>query len=197
MVVGENACSSGGHGCSATRRSSRNKRRTTTSQTANQTQINGQLVIGQGINTTVQIPEGALKDQIVQLASQPGQGYMADLASNPKVNWEQIKLAHDQWQYSQQGLTGAGAALLAIVVAYFTAGMGTALVGTATTTTAATATTAAVSTIWRSLACMCKNWDGIMNAPVHFNNVVSVTDACPGQITPEHHIQTRPRSQSL
>ena len=42
-----------------------------------------------------------------------------------------------------------------------------------------------------------KTWDGIMNAPVHFNNVVSVTDACPGQITPEHHIQTRPRSQSL
>jgi filamentous hemagglutinin len=88
------------------------------------------------------VPEGALKDQIMQLASQPGQGYMAELASNPKINWEQIKLVHDQWQYSQQGLTGAGAALLAIAVAYFTAGMGTALAGTTTTTTAATANTA-------------------------------------------------------
>ena len=149
MVVGENVRSSGGHGCSGTRRSRGNKRQSgqgQTSQTANQTQINGQLVIGQGINTKVQIPEGALKTQIEALSQQPGQAYLADLASNPKVNWDQIKLAHDQWQYNQQGLTGAGAALLAIVVAYFTAGMGTALVGTATTTTAATATTAAVST---------------------------------------------------
>jgi filamentous hemagglutinin len=117
-----------------------------TSQSANQTQINGQLQIGQGINTTVQVPEGALKAQIQALSQQPGQGYIADLASNPNIKWDQIKLAHDQWQYSQQGLTGAGAALLAIAVAYFTAGMGTALVGTTTTTTAATATTAAVST---------------------------------------------------
>jgi hypothetical protein len=134
-----------------------------TTETANQTQINGQLNIANGINTTVQIPEGNLKDQVAALSQQPGMGYLNDLASNPNVKWDQVKLAHDEWQYDQQGLTGAGAALLAIAVAYFTAGMGTALVGTTTvgaagastaavagttlaTTTAATATTAAVTT---------------------------------------------------
>jgi hypothetical protein len=65
--------------------------------------------------------------------------YLNALASNPKVDWEKVALAHDQWSYDQAGLTGAGAALLTIVVTYFTAGIGTAAVGG----TAATATTAA------------------------------------------------------
>jgi filamentous hemagglutinin len=134
-----------------------------TTQTANQTQINGQVNIANGINTTVQIPEGNLKDQIAALSQQPGMGYLNDLAKDPNIKWEQVKLAHDQWQYDQQGLTGAGAALLAIAVAYFTAGMGASLVGTTTagaagatttavagttlaTTTAATATAASVTT---------------------------------------------------
>ncbi len=93
-----------------------------TTQSANQTQINGNMSIGQGINTTVQIPEGALKSQIEALSQQPGQGYLQQLASDPKVNWQQIQLAHEQWSYSQQGLTGAGAALLAIAVAVASGG---------------------------------------------------------------------------
>ncbi|WP_194945665.1 hemagglutinin repeat-containing protein, partial [Limnohabitans sp. DM1] len=113
-----------------------------TTQTANQTQINGQLNIANGINTTVQIPEGNLKDQIAALSQQPGLGYLKDLASNPNIKWEQVKLAHDQWSYSQQGLTPAGAALLSIAIAVYTGGMGAELLG-GTAGTAATATTAA------------------------------------------------------
>jgi hypothetical protein len=104
-----------------------------TTQTANQTQINGQLNIANGINTTVQIPEGNLKDQIAALSQQPGMGYLNDLASNPNIKWEQVKLAHDQWSYSQQGLTPAGAALLSIAIAVYTGGMGAELLGTTTT----------------------------------------------------------------
>ena len=134
-----------------------------TTQTAKQTQVNGNLNIGPGIATTVQIPEGALKSQIEELASQPGQAYLGELAKNLNVNWQQIKLAHDEWSYSQQGLTPAGAALLSIAIAAYTGGMGTNLLGTTSTaatgastttlagttlasTTAATATTAAVTT---------------------------------------------------
>ena len=134
-----------------------------TTQTAKQTQVNGNLNIGPGIATTLQIPEGALKSQIEALSQQPGKAYLAELAKNPNVNWQQIKLAHDEWSYSQQGLTGAGAALLAIAIAAYTGGMGTNLLGTTSTaatgastttlagatlasTTAATATTAAVTT---------------------------------------------------
>ena len=113
-----------------------------TTETANPTQINGQLNIGAGINTAVQIPEGQLKDQIEALSQQPGMGYLKELASKPGINWEQIKLANEQWSYSQQGLTPAGAALLSIAVAVYTGGMGAELLG-GTAGTAATATTAA------------------------------------------------------
>ena len=97
-------------------------------ETANNTVINGQLNIANGINTTVQIPEGQLKDQIAALSQQPGLGYLKDLASNPNIKWEQIKLAHDEWSYSQQGLTPAGAALLSIAVAVASGGSVEALV---------------------------------------------------------------------
>ncbi len=113
-----------------------------TTETANNTVINGKLNIANGINTTVQIPEGNLKDQIAALGQQPGLEYLKDLASNPSIQWDQVKLAHDSWSYSQQGLTGAGAALLAIAVAIYTGGMGAELLG-GTAGTAATATTAA------------------------------------------------------
>jgi adhesin HecA-like repeat protein len=93
-----------------------------TTETANQTQINGQLNIANGINTTVQIPEGNLKDQVAALSQQPGLEYLKDLANDPKIKWEQVKLAHDEWQYDQQGLTPAGAALLSIAVAVASGG---------------------------------------------------------------------------
>ena len=52
-----------------------------TTETAKQTQINGQLNIAAGINTTVQIPEGKLKDQVAALSQQPGMSYLNDLAA--------------------------------------------------------------------------------------------------------------------
>ena len=93
-----------------------------TTETANQTVINGKLNIGAGITTTVQIPEGNLKDQVAALSQQPGLAYLKDLANDPKIKWDQVKLAHDEWSYSQQGLTPAGAALLSIAVAVASGG---------------------------------------------------------------------------
>ncbi len=71
---------------------------------------------------------GNLKDQIAALSQQSGMGYLKDLASNPRIKWEQVKLAHDQWSYSQQGLTPAGAALLSIAVAVASGGSAAGLV---------------------------------------------------------------------
>ena len=42
---------------------------------------------------------------------------MAQLASRNDVNWQKVQLAAQSWNYSQQGLTGAAAAIIAIVVA--------------------------------------------------------------------------------
>ena len=62
---------------------------------------------------SVQIPEGNFKSQIQTLSQQPGMGYLNDLTARTDVNWQAVKLANDQWNYSQSGLTPAGAALLA------------------------------------------------------------------------------------
>jgi filamentous hemagglutinin len=57
----------------------------------------------------VQIPDGDLKSQISKLSAQPGMGYLNALAARTDVDWQRVKLANDQWNYSQSGLTPAGA----------------------------------------------------------------------------------------
>jgi hypothetical protein len=64
------------------------------------------------------IPAGEFKTQIQTLSQQPGMGYLNDLAARSDVNWQQVQLAHNQWNYKQEGLTPAGAALLAAAVAW-------------------------------------------------------------------------------
>lgn len=118
-----------------------------TVQTASLTQLDGRVSIDSNLKVTVQsgstgntASPANLQTQLQSLSSQPGLAYLQDLQTNPKVNWEQIKLATEQWSYSQQGLTPAGAALLSIAIAAYTGGMGAELLGgtAATSTSAAT-----------------------------------------------------------
>ena len=95
---------------------------------------------------SVQLPDGDFKRQITSLSQQPGMGYLNDLAARTDVNWQAVKLAHDQWNYSQSGLTPAGAALLAVAVTWATGGMGASLVGGTITTTTATGATLTTTT---------------------------------------------------
>jgi Possible hemagglutinin (DUF637)/Pre-toxin domain with VENN motif len=70
---------------------------------------------------TVQIPQGsALQTQLQTLAAQPGMAYLNDIAARSDVNWQPVKLAFDQWSYQKEGLTPAGAAILAVAVAWAT-----------------------------------------------------------------------------
>jgi len=94
---------------------------------------------------SVQLAEGDFKSQINSLGAQPGMGYLNDLAARKDVNWQPVKLAHDQWDYKQEGLTPAGAALVAVAVAWATGGMGAGLVGTTGMTTSAMANAAFTS----------------------------------------------------
>ena len=74
-------------------------------------------------------------------------GCLSEPAARKSVNWQPVKLAHDQWNYSQEGLTPAGAALLSVAVAWATGGTGANLIGgTVTTTTAAGATITTTTT---------------------------------------------------
>jgi large exoprotein involved in heme utilization and adhesion len=91
-----------------------------------------------------------LKQQAQQLATQPGLGYMAQLAQRNDVAWQQVQLAAQHWDYSQSGLTGAAAAIIAIVVAVVTYGAASAwsasmMAGAGMTTTAGAAGTSTVA----------------------------------------------------
>ena len=99
---------------------------------------------------SVQIPEGDFKTQVQTLSQQPGMGYLNDLAARKDVDWQRVKLANDQWNYSQSGLTPAGAALIGLAVAMATGGAGAGLVGTTTTTVTTVGgvtTTTAITTL--------------------------------------------------
>lgn len=119
-----------------------------TTQTASLTTLQGNVAIDPNLQVTVITGSAAqnspanlqtqLQTQIQALSQQPGLAYLQQLQTNPRVNWEQIRLANEQWSYQTQGLTAAGAALLSIAVAAATGGMGAgALGGTAATSTSA------------------------------------------------------------
>lgn len=91
-----------------------------------------------------------LRDEILKLANQPGNAYLKELVNRKDVDWQQVLLTQKDWDYKSQGLTAAGAAIIAIIVAVLTYGAGTALIGTtaaagAGTTTAAVGTTTAAA----------------------------------------------------
>ena len=96
---------------------------------------------------SVQIPDGDFKSQIQSLSAQPGMGYLNDLTNRKDVNWQAVKLANDQWNYSQQGLTPVGAALIGLAVAMATGGAGASLLGTT-----GAVSTAAANAAFTSLA---------------------------------------------
>ena len=94
----------------------------------------------------VQIPASDFKSQIATLSALPGMGYLSDLAARKDVNWQPVKLAHEQWNYKQEGLTPAGAALVAVAVALaLPPGLGSSLMGTTGTMTTAMANAAFTS----------------------------------------------------
>ncbi|GAB3544862.1 hypothetical protein GCM10027343_20650 [Noviherbaspirillum agri] len=128
-----------------------------TEQVTEYNNIDAGTVVVEAPGITAQVGS---KDSVAQLAAQPGMGWVNQIVNDPKVNinWEQIEDISSKWDYKAQGLTPEGAAVLTVVVAYFTwgaasgagAAVGDATVGTlgvTGSTIAAGATTAAVSTL--------------------------------------------------
>ncbi|MXN88845.1 two-partner secretion domain-containing protein [Pasteurella canis] len=77
------------------------------------------------------IPEGDLKTELEKLIQKPEYAYLKALKSDENVDWNQVALAYNKWEYEHEGLTGAAAALIAISVAIVTSGAGTAGAGAA------------------------------------------------------------------
>ncbi|EOC71418.1 pre-toxin domain with VENN motif family protein [Neisseria meningitidis NM3164] len=95
----------------------------------------------------VDIPKGNLKTQIETLTKQPEYAYLKQLQTVKDVNWNQVQLAYDKWDYKQEGLTGAGAAIIALAVAAVTGGVGAGLIGAAQGTTSAAIANAAFTSL--------------------------------------------------
>lgn len=97
-----------------------------------------------------------LAQSLQQLTQQPGMDYLNQLLNAPqlqgKVNWSAVELAHQHWDYDQQGLTPAGAAIVAIVVAYFTAGAASGVGASAAEGAGFATTTAAGTTVMATTA---------------------------------------------
>jgi hypothetical protein len=91
-------------------------------QTLNQTSLEGQVSFDNALKITAQIPKGDLQTQIQTLGAQGGLSYLNALADNPNVHWDQVALAHKNWDYGQEGLSSAGAALVAIAIAVCSGG---------------------------------------------------------------------------
>jgi filamentous hemagglutinin family protein len=80
-------------------------------------QINAKTKFSAPGGIDVQLPAGdPLKEQIKTLSQQPGMAWLNGLSQRKDVNWQAIKLAKDSWNYEQEGLTAAGALMLAIAV---------------------------------------------------------------------------------
>ena len=79
------------------------------------------------------IPKGSLKTEIEKLAKQPEYAYLKQLQTAKNVDWKQVNLAYDKWDYKSEGMTPAAAAVVVIVVTVLTYGAmsGAAAAGTA------------------------------------------------------------------
>ena len=109
-----------------------------TTETLTLVNIEGPVVI-QAPKIVVQLPEGEFKTQLERLSSQPGQEWLLQLADRPDVDWQQVALAHEKWDYQHSGLTAEAALVIVIVVAVLTQGAGASLAGATSTTGVAVA----------------------------------------------------------
>ena len=88
-----------------------------------------------------------LKQQATALATQPGLSYLGNLANSNNVTWQKVQLASQSWDYSQSGLSTAGAAIIAVAVAVATAGSAAELSAAMVSGAGLTGTTASVATL--------------------------------------------------
>ncbi len=111
-------------------------------QTAQATVLQGDLRLDPQLQLSAQGVLPALITPELQALQQ-------QLQSHPNVRWSEVELAQHSWAYEQEGLTGLGAALVALAVAWATSGMGAELLGTS-----GAVSTAAANAGFSSLASM-------------------------------------------
>lgn len=68
--------------------------------------------------TTIQKSQKELGKIALNLSKQPGYEYLAELDKKNEINWAQVNLIQEHYEFEQEGLTPAGIALLTLAVAW-------------------------------------------------------------------------------
>lgn len=89
----------------------------------------GGLVVQVPLTEEQQQDNTNLVNVIDKMSNQQGYGYLKELTERDDVDFSVIRLAEEEWEYEQEGLTPAGAALLALAVTAATGGTGAGLLG--------------------------------------------------------------------
>lgn len=101
-------------------------------QTPTMTDANGKPVevsievpvsVNNATKSSIQAGTEELGKIALNLSKQPGYEYLAALDKTNDINWVQVDLIQKNWNYTQEGLTPAAAALIAIAVAVALHGM--------------------------------------------------------------------------
>ncbi|UNU72752.1 DUF637 domain-containing protein [Moraxella nasovis] len=112
----------------------------------------GGLAVQVPINKDDLADKDHLVNVLTRLSHNPGFDYLSDIIQRDDVDFTAIRLAQEEWDYKQEGLSPAGAALLAIALSMATAGGGVSVLSSmGVSVTAGSATAAMANAAFTSL----------------------------------------------
>lgn len=103
------------------------------SQLSAQGEIILKAVDGLHIDVKVVNQETVSQSIDAMVAADPKLAWLKEAEQGGDVDWRRVKEIHDSWDYEHSGLGGPAMMIIAIVVAYFTAGAASGLVASAGT----------------------------------------------------------------
>ncbi len=126
----------------------------TTDETLLQTQMiaQGEIAIKavEGLNIDIKDVDQQTVTQTIDamVEADPQLAWLKAAEQRGDVDWHRVKEIHDSFKYSHSGLGGGAAIVIAIIVAYFTAGAASGLVASGATTAGASAAATGAGGAW-------------------------------------------------
>ncbi|MBV7562934.1 DUF637 domain-containing protein [Pseudomonas sp. sia0905] len=126
----------------------------TTDETLLQTQMiaQGEIAIKavEGLNIDIKHVDQQTVTQTIDamVDADPQLAWLKAAEQRGDVDWHRVKEIHDSFKYSHSGLGGGAAIVIAIIVAYFTAGAASGLVASGASTAGASAAATTTGGVW-------------------------------------------------
>ncbi len=126
----------------------------TTDETLLQTQMiaQGEIAIKavEGLNIDIKDVDQQTVTQTIDamVEADPQLAWLKAAEERGDVDWHRVKEIHDSFKYSHSGLGGGAAIVIAIIVAYFTAGAASGLVASGASTAGASAAATTTGGVW-------------------------------------------------